>query len=275
MNKLIASGIGSLILIIFMFASCTTITPGNVGVVFNKMTGSLRTEPQGIVWRIPFISRVQSYPISLRTYTMVEKETEGRNKGDDSIDLPTAESQHIHQDLSVTYNTSPDQAAEVFRSFRGQDIEEIEETFIRRTVITVAQNISGQMHLQDVTSTKRNQLQDQIQEKLSLELKKMGFNLDKVNLGAAHLPPVIEQQLQQKMAAQQLAEQAQFELLKNQTLAQAAVAKATGERDSNRLLQQSISPELLRLKTIEKWDGHLPQVQGGGTPLIQLGKQSE
>jgi hypothetical protein len=27
---------------------------------------------------------------------------------------------------------------------------------------------------------------------------------------------------------------------------------------------------VLRLRAIEKWDGHLPQVTSGGTPLISL-----
>jgi hypothetical protein len=45
--------------------------------------------------------------------------------GDDSMDLPTKEGQHIKQDLSVTYNTSPDKAADVFRSFKGANIENI------------------------------------------------------------------------------------------------------------------------------------------------------
>ena len=31
----------------------------------------------------------------------------------------------------------------------------------------------------------------------------MGFHLDKVNLGASHLPQALEAQMQQKMAAQQ------------------------------------------------------------------------
>ena len=69
---------------------------------------------------------------------------------DDSIDLPTREGQHITQDISVTYNTSEDKAAQVFKSFRGVDISEIEATFIRRTIITVAQNSAGQMSLSEV-----------------------------------------------------------------------------------------------------------------------------
>jgi hypothetical protein len=32
------------------------------------------------------------------------------------------------------------------------------------------------------------------------------------------------------------------------------------------------NPQVLQLRAIEKWDGHLPQVTSGATPFIQLGK---
>ena len=57
----------------------------------------------------------------------------------------------------------------------------------------------------------------------------MGFALDKVNLTASHLPQTLKTQMQQKMAAQQPAQQAEYELQKPEMLAKATVAKAEGE----------------------------------------------
>jgi regulator of protease activity HflC (stomatin/prohibitin superfamily) len=264
-----------------VYSSFAVIKPGNVGVVFNRWSGSLRAAGQGIVWRIPWITQVQSYPIALRTYSMVARSQEGSAQGDDSIDLPTREGQHIRQDISVTYNTSEDKAANVFRSFRGADIEDIEATFIRRSIITVSQNVAGQMALTDLISNQRTTLQDAIQEQLGMQMDKMGFIVDKVNLGASHLPQAIEAQMQQKMAAQQQAQQAEYELQKQQMLAKAAVAKAEGEAQSvlvrakaeteaNRMLQSTLTGILIQNKTIDKWNGILPQVTGGAMPLLDL-----
>ena len=111
----ILMGLGVLVGILTFFSSYTVISPGYTGVIFNIWTGSLRSVPQGIAWRMPWITQVQSYPTALRTYTMVKRSGEGSAEGDDSIDLPTREGQHITQDISVTYNTSEDQAAQVFR----------------------------------------------------------------------------------------------------------------------------------------------------------------
>jgi regulator of protease activity HflC (stomatin/prohibitin superfamily) len=280
LSKVAVAVVAVAILALF-FSSYSVISPGNTGVIFNVWTGSLRTVPQGIAWRVPFITQVQSYPTALRTYTMVRRSGEGSAQGDDSIDLPTREGQHITQDISVTFNTSEDLAAQVFKAFRGADISDIEATFIRRTIITVAQNTAGQMDLSEVISAKRNELQDGIQTKLAGELNKMGFHLDKVNLGASHLPQSLEVQMQQKMAAQQQAQQAEYELQKNQMLAKAEVAKAEGEAqatlvraraqaEANKLLQSTLTPNLIQSKAIDKWNGTLPQVSGGATPFIDL-----
>jgi len=265
-----------------VYGSFAVIKPGNVGVVFNRWSGSLRAAGQGIVWRVPWITQVQSYPIALRTYSMVARSGEGSALGDDSIDLPTREGQHIRQDISVTYNTSQDKAADVFRSFRGADIEDIERTFIRRTIITVSQNVAGQMALTDLISNQRTALQDSIQEQLGQQMEKMGFVVDKVNLGASHLPQAIEAQMQQKMAAQQQAQQAEYELQRQQTLAKAKVAEAEGDAqatlvkakaqaEANRLLQETLNPLLVQSKAIDRWNGILPQFSGSGTvPFVNL-----
>src|SRR5216684_7074516 len=277
----VVTGILAVIVLASLISSFSVIAPGNTGVIFNIWTGSLRSVPQGMAWRAPFITRVQSYPTALRTYTMVRRSGEGSSSVDDSIDLPTREGQHITQDISVTYNTSEDKAAQVFKSFRGSDISEIESTFIRRTIITVAQNAAGQMSLSELISSKRDELQGVIQRSLSVELTKMGFTLDKVNLGASHLPQTLETQMQQKMAAQQQAQQAEYELQKQEMLAKAAVAKAEGEgqailvraradAEANQLLQSTLTPTLIKVKAIEKWNGVLPSVTGGVTPFIDV-----
>jgi regulator of protease activity HflC (stomatin/prohibitin superfamily) len=271
-----------LFVIAAIWSSFTIIQPGNVGVVFNRWSGALKTVGQGVAWRVPWITQVQSYPIALRTYTMVQRGGEGAERGDDSIDLPTREGQHIRQDISVTYNTSHERAGDVFRSFRGADMADIERTFVRRTIITVAQNAAGQMSLTDLISAQRGTLQDRIQNDLGNEMNKMGFVVDKVNLGASHLPDIIEKQLQQKMAAQQQAQQAEYELQRQQTLAKARVAEAEGDAqatlvkakaqaEANKLLQEALTPLLIQNKAIERWNGTLPQFTGGGpVPFLNL-----
>jgi hypothetical protein len=50
------------------------------------------------------------------------------------------------------------------------------------------------------------------------------------------------------------------------------VTSAKAEAESLRLQRQEVSSDVLALRTIEKWDGHLPQVTGGATPMLDLSK---
>ena len=272
--------VGLAIVFVLALASARVIIPaGDTGVVFNTWNGSLSIHPSGSCIVVPFITQVRLYPASLRTYTMVQRPDEGQHTGDDSIDLPSQEGQHIKQDISITYNVSPENAARVFRQFRGQDIQQIEDTFIRRSTITVAQNVSGQMALMDIIGPKRQQLESNIDRKLREQLGAAGFDVNTVNLGASHLPDSVEQALQTKMQAQQKAQQAQYELLRAQieaqqkviearAAAQSEVLKAEGEAKANQVKSQSITPAILKQMWIERWNGDVPRVAGGNSGLL-------
>src|SRR5665213_2703840 len=70
-------GLAAVIVLLSLTSSFSVIAPGNTGVIFNIWTGSLRSVPQGMAWRMPWITQVQSYPTALRTYTMVRRSAEG------------------------------------------------------------------------------------------------------------------------------------------------------------------------------------------------------
>ncbi len=76
--------------------------------------------------------------------------------------------------------------------------------------------------------------------------------------------------MQSKLAAQQEAQQAEYEFQKQTTLAKAKVAAAIGTRDANNAMQASITPAILEMKKLEKWDGHLPQVTSGASAIVDL-----
>ena len=86
MTSKVLTGLVAVIVLASVISSFSVIAPGNTGVIFNIWTGSLRSVPQGMAWRMPWITQVQSYPTALRTYTMVRRTSEGSAVGDDSID---------------------------------------------------------------------------------------------------------------------------------------------------------------------------------------------
>jgi len=169
----------------------------------------------------------------------------------------------------------------VFRSFRGADIEDIERTFIRRTIITVSQNVAGQMALTDLISNQRTALQDHIQDQLATQMEKMGFVVDKVNLGASHLPQAIEAQMQQKMAAQQQAQQADTSCSASRRSPKrrsprprrraSDAREGEGASGGEPSPARDAEPLLVQSKAIDRWNGILPQFSGSGTvPFVNL-----
>ena len=54
--------------------------------------------------------------------------------------------------------------------------------------------------------------------------------------------------------------------------AESILVVAQGQAKANEVLSRSISPILVQYKSVEKWNGILPQVSGSAVPFINLGK---
>ena len=87
------------------------------------------------------------------------------------------------------------------------------------------------------------------------------------------LPPLVKNQIEQKIANEQAALAAQAQVATVEAQARQRVASAQGEATAINVQGAALraNPEILRLRAIEKWDGKLSQVSGSGaTPLIDL-----
>lgn len=273
--KLIAVGIGAFMGLIVLLSAWVTIPQGTVGVVFDKSRGGIldKTLKEGWHTRVPFTQKITEYPVALRTFNALGI-GEGKDVSSNSLDLPTSEGQHIQQDISIVYNVDPLRASFVFDKFRGADIEDIEATFIRRLVTSVANNVAGRYSIMEIYGPKKTEVQAEISKQLLPEMERWGFVLDRVNLGASKFPESIEASLQQKVQAQQSAEAAKFKLEQAEIDAKSEIAKAKGQATANELVQASLTPKLVNLKWIEKWDGKLPatMLDSKASTMVNLGE---
>lgn len=278
----VLTGLVAFVLVVAALTSWVTIPPGHVGIVFNKMRGGVQpiVLNQGYNFRIPLVTTITEYPVSLRTYSDLGS-GEGTDKTNSLVDVPTLQNQHIQQAISIVYNVQPEKAFEVFNRFQGQSIETIETSYIRRSVVSAAGIVFGKYSITDIAS-KKGEIQDKITAALRDQLTPLGFYVDKVNLAQSVYPESIEKSLQAKSEAEQGAETAKFRLLQAETDAKASVAKAEGTSKAYQLERQQLTPELIKLRAlevqkqaIEKWDGKLPVYSLGGnsTPMINLGTE--
>ncbi len=275
----VLTGLTVAVLVLAALTSWVTITPGHVGIVFNKIRGGVQPVAlhQGYNFRWPLVETITEYPVSLRTYSDLGA-GEGTDKTNSLVDVPTLQNQHIQQAISIVYNVQPEKAFEVFNRFQGQSIETIETSYIRRSVVSAAGIVFGKYSITDIASHK-GEIQDKITTALREQLTPLGFYVDKVNLAQSVYPESIEKSLQAKSEAEQGAETAKFRLLQAETDAKASVAKAEGTSKAYQLERQQLTPELIKLRAlevqkqaIEKWDGKLPVYSLGSntTPMINL-----
>ena len=75
-----------------------------------------------------------------------------------------------------------------------------------------------------------------------------------------------------KQIAEQEAKRAEYIALKATRQAEAKVNLAKGEAEAQRLIQQTLTPDLLQKQAIERWNGNLPLMIGheGTTALFDL-----
>jgi len=93
---------------------------------------------------------------------------------------------------------------------------------------------------------------------VDIALVNFGFSKDFVK--AVESKQIEEQRIQQK----------EYERQQAIKIAEAAVARARGEAESNRLVRESLTKDLIQFEALKKWDGKLPLVTSGGIPLINV-----
>lgn len=130
---------------------------------------------------------------------------------------------------------------------------------------------------------KREEIRQTAMKKLGNNLSRYHIVVDDIYFANIRFSPEYERAIEAKQVAQQQVETQKQVLAQREIEAQQKVATAKGEAESilvvaqeqakaNEVLSHSITPILVSYKSIERWNGSLPQVSGGAVPFIELGK---
>jgi regulator of protease activity HflC (stomatin/prohibitin superfamily) len=289
--KQIASGVGvavvALFILILCISGCSTIGPGNVGIVISKV-GAARgvqdvTVKTGWVIVNPITTEVIEYPTYMQTVKWTKSADEGKAV-DESITFTTNTGTSVNADVSLSYQLDYDKAPNFYVKFRADDIQKFTDGFLRNVTRDAFDEVAGQHTVEEVMGDNGpilKAVRKSVQEQLSpygITISQLGF------IGAPRPPQSVTDSINSKVNAQQLGLQKQNELVQatadGQKLvarrtaeAQAEVIAATADATANKLRSESLTPQILERLKIDKWDGHLPQVQGGATPMINLGEK--
>ena len=126
-------------LLILIFSAWRNVNPGYVGVVFDKVNHKVTTGALEPGWAIinPFTQSIQEYPVTIQTYAMVQKGSEGSVSGDDSVKVQSSEGQQLNLDTVIQYQVKKDEAAALYQDLgrradrcrRGSDCAPVHQVY--------------------------------------------------------------------------------------------------------------------------------------------------
>jgi regulator of protease activity HflC (stomatin/prohibitin superfamily) len=259
----------------------TYINPGYVGIVIHRAGGGVDPTPlgPGVHPRIPFATGIEEYPVFLKTLVLTKNGSEGSTQNDE-INVNSVEGQPLSLDVSLSFEIDPAQTPKLYSTFRT-DITLITHGFVKQTIRQALQEVIGQEPVADVIGPKKAEATNRTLGLIAQRLAPYGFQVKQFTINELRAPSTVMDAINTKNVMQQQALTAQNELQKNTFQAQgdsikaagrakAITAEAEAQARANELLARSITPTLVQYELSKKWDGKLPQVSGGATPLIQL-----
>ena len=120
----------------------------------------------------------------------------------------------------------------------------------------------------------RAEIERAIRDLMMTQLKDRGFTVEAVLLKSIALPAGLTKAIEEKLAAEQDAQRMQFVLDKERQEAQRRIIEAEGTRDAQKIINEGLTPMLIRFKTIEAFNklSTSPNskviITSGDTPLM-------
>lgn len=279
MSKLFA------VLSLLVLSACSKVPAGNVGVMVDLYGGTKGVQAQelspGRYW-VGFNQDLFIFPTFTQTYTWT-KDKRGGATTDESITFQSIEGLPINTDVGITYHVQPDKVTLLFQKYR-RGIEEITETYIHNMIRDAFVENASQLPIETIYGIGKEPLIESVQKKVQTQVNEIGLVIEKVYLvGTLRLPDAVGRAINAKIAATQMAQQRNNEVAQSQAEAQKEIAKANGtaqamlinaeaEAKSLKLRGDALrdNPSLVQLNAIEKWNGQLPNVNGGAMPFVNV-----
>jgi regulator of protease activity HflC (stomatin/prohibitin superfamily) len=252
----------------YLLMSLNTVPPGHVGVVVQLGVVQPSTLPPGLYFR-PFLIQ-----------NVIDFETRVRPHNFRAIDAASREYQSVKLTGTLNFSVDGQQADDLYTRVGLDFAERVIDAAFSDTV----KEIVPQYAVTDILA-KREEIRAKTKEKLAQLLGRYGILVEDIYLTDITFSPEYTQAIEQKQVAQQAVER-EREVLNQKRIqadqaeaqargeAAAEVARAQGAAQANKLLTESITPELIDYQRVQKWDGKLPLYQGGDASVLLPGPSS-
>lgn len=255
-----------IVLFIVLWGTFVIVPAGHRGVVLWWGSVEKRIMAEGLNFKVPIAEGVIKVDVKVQPHPFKE------------IEASSKEYQMVKLTGMMNFHIDPAYVNELYQKvgldFANKVIDPAFNDFVKEVV-----------PIYQVTEIlpKREEIRKRASTKLGENLSRYHIIVDDIYLSNIRFSSEYERAVEAKQVAQQQVETQRQVLAQREIEAQQKVATAKGEAESiqvvaqgqakaNEALSRSISPILVQYKSIEKWNGILPQVSGASVPFIDLGK---
>ncbi|MCM8801179.1 MAG: prohibitin family protein [Candidatus Omnitrophica bacterium] len=162
--------------------------------------------------------------------------------------VPSKEGLSVSLDVSILYRLAPELASDIYKRV-GEGYREIA---IVPQFRSVCRGVTVNYEAKALYTSSREEIALKIFTDLEAMLKERGIILERVLLRAITLPPTVSQAIEQKLKAEQEAEQMKFILEKEKKEAERKIIEAEGIAKAQEIIAQRLTDRYLTWRFMEK-----------------------
>lgn len=230
-------GLFALIFIIGLSNSLfKTINPGEKGVLFKRFGGGLQVDKvynQGFHVIAPWNEMIV-YDVRIQ-------------EAFEQMSVLSKNGLTIAVELSYRYQPLSDKIGYLHDGIGTGYLDRI----IKPEIRSATREVIGKYLPEELYSTKREAIQDEIFQRTSASVNKKFLNLDAVLIREVALPATLKEAIEQKLEEEQMSFQYEFKLDRERKEAERKIIEAQAKADANKILNASLTDKILQDKGIE------------------------
>jgi regulator of protease activity HflC (stomatin/prohibitin superfamily) len=230
----------ALLAIVFFFilsrTTFLTIDPGNAGVLFKRFSGGIDKDNiyrQGFHIVAPW-NKMFIYDIRI-------------NEHYEKMEVLSKNGLTIIVELSLRYRAQPDKIGDLHNEIGPRFLESI----ILPEIRSATREVIGKYLPEELYSSKREAIQIEIFDRTYASVESKHIYIDAILIRGVTLPQTLQDAIERKLKEEQSALEYDFRLDRERKEAERKIIEAQAKSDANRILNASLTPNILRDKGIE------------------------
>ncbi|MGE5355907.1 MAG: prohibitin family protein [Deltaproteobacteria bacterium] len=233
---IITSFVLLIVLLIISGNSFITLNPGEKGVLFRKFSGGLE---KGKIYS-------EGFQMILPWNTMYIYDTRLKESFE-ALEVLSKNGLSIKVHLSYRFNPISEKIGILHESI-GKGFH---ESIIKPEIRSSTREVIGKYLPEELYSTKREAIQDEIYQQTKKALLNKYINLDAVLIREVALPATLQAAIENKLKQEQESLEYEYKLEKERKEAERKIIEATAKAKANQILNSSLTENILKDKGIE------------------------